>query len=179
MPSLFHVLAAEGGAADPTKVELLPFLTSIVVFGIFFFVLATKVWPKILGGLADRENKIRDEIRSAEEARAQATAALEEYEKSLAEARREASEMIASAKAGAQAAANELRDRNERDLAELKQRAARDIAAAKQAAISELHAEATTLAIAVASKILQREISTDDQQRLVDESLSELQAARN
>ena len=46
--------------------------------------------------------------------------------------------------------------------------------AAKKAAISELHAEASTLAVAIASRVLGREISATDQQSLVDDSLAEL-----
>jgi F-type H+-transporting ATPase subunit b len=167
------MLAAE---ADTSQLfpKLLPLITSIVLFLIFFTILAKFVWPKILGALDDRERKILGEIESAEQAREQAKAAQAEYEQSLAEARREASEMIAKAKADAKSAAEELRARNESELSEMKQRAAKDINAAKQSAINELHAEATTLAAAIAGKILQREVTAEDQQRLVEESLKEL-----
>ena len=82
--------------------------------------------------------------------------------------------MIAKAKQDAKAAAEELRSNNTKELANLKLAAAADIESAKQAAIGELHAEASTLAVAIAGKILGREISASDQQSLVDESLSEL-----
>ena len=157
----------------------LPAVTALVVFLIAFGFLYVKVWPQIVKGLDDRQRKIRQEIDTAEEAREQAKAALAEYERELASARDEANQMIARAKIGAQAAAQELRSRNEAELAELKQRAAREIESAKRSAISELHAEAATLAADIASKILQREISAEDQQRLIDDSLRELTSARH
>jgi F-type H+-transporting ATPase subunit b len=166
------LFAAEGG--NPVAVQLLPALTSIVVFVVFYLILRATVWPKIVGGLNDRANKIRGEIEAAEQARAEARAAQDEYQLALAEARREAGEMIARAKDDARTAAEELRKRNEAELAELKQRAGADINSAKLAAIKELHMEAASLASALAGKILQREISVEDQQRLVEESLREL-----
>jgi F-type H+-transporting ATPase subunit b len=56
----------------------------------------------------------------------------------------------------------------------MKNAATADINAAKKAAIGELHAQASTLAVAIAGKILDREISADDQQALVNESLAEM-----
>lgn len=167
------LLAAE---ADTNQLfpKLMPLITSIVVFLIFFAILAKFVWPKILGALDDREKKILGEIESAEKAREQAKAAQAEYEQSLAEARREASEMIAKAKSDAKSAADELRSRNEAELAEMKQRATKDIHSAKLSAINELHAEAAALAAQIAGKILQREVTVEDQHRLVEESLKEL-----
>lgn len=164
------------GVMDP---NLLLAVTALVVFGLAFGFLYWKVWPQIVKGLDDRQHKIRQEIDTAEEAREQAKAALAEYERELASARDEANQMIARAKIGAQAAAQELRSRNEAELAELKQRAAREIESAKRSAISELHAEAATLAADIASKILQREISAEDQQQLIDDSLRELTSARH
>ena len=90
-------------------------------------------------------------------------------------ARREA---IAKAKADAQSVADDLRRRNEADLAEMKQRAGHEIDAAKHAAVAQLHNEAATLAAAMASKILKRQINAADQQDLVEETLRELGRAR-
>ncbi len=170
------LLAAENEAvhAEAMAFNWMPAVTTLVVFLLAFGFLYVKVWPKILSGLDDRQNKIRQEIANAEQAREKANAALAEYEKELASARQEANQLIAKARDDAKAVATELRDRNEAELAEMKQRATRDLDTAKRAAITELHAEAATLAADIAGRILKREISATDQQHLVDESLSEL-----
>ncbi|MGI9014959.1 MAG: F0F1 ATP synthase subunit B [Phycisphaerales bacterium] len=161
---------------DPSN--WLPAVTALIVFGVAFAILALKVWPMITQALDARDQKIRDEIRAAEEAREQAKAALDRYENELSSAREEASRMIQQARAEAKATAEELRARNEVELADLRNRAANDIRAAKENAIAEIHAEAGTLATAIASRILKREISVQDQQRLVEESLGQLGSGR-
>ena len=164
-------LAAEGSVVD---VSYLTLGTTIVVFILFFLLAAKFVWPHILTGLDQREQKLKNDLDAAEEAREQAKQALAQYEEELKKARAEASEMIAQAKQDAKVAAEELRSSNVRELAELKATAASEIETAKQAAIGEIHTEASSLSVAIASKILQREISADDQQKIVRESLDEI-----
>ena len=170
---MIPLLAAEG-QGNITRMEWMPAVTALVVFSIFFLVLRVAVWPKILKGLEDRDNKIRTEIESAEEAREQAKAALAEYQESLSEARQQANEMVSKARSDAKSAAAELRAQNEAELNDLKQRATREIDLARQAAVKKLHAETAALAADIAGKILKREINANDQQRLIDESLGEL-----
>jgi F-type H+-transporting ATPase subunit b len=171
------LLAAE--SAQPMDFNWVPHVTAIIVFLVAFGVLKAKVWPSITKALDEREAKILNEIKSAEDARRSAESARMEFERKLAEGRQEAAAMISRAKEDAQAVANELRARNEAELADLRLRAQRDIGAAKQAAVAELHAQAANLASLMASKILKREISVPDQQRLMEESLRELQSSRN
>lgn len=177
LTTLFLAVAAPENGAEQAAVadtNLLPYITALVVFGVAFIVLLVAVWPKITSALDERDNKIREEIRAAEEAREQAQQALQDYQKSLAEAREEAQRMIAQARADAKATAEELRRRNEAELTDMRQRATSEIETAKRQAIRELHAESATLAVAIASRILSREISITDQQKLVAESLDEL-----
>ena len=172
------IVLAESEGANIVAIQLLPLITTIIVFAIAFFVLRQKVWPRITDGLDERDRKIREEIKAAEDAREQANTALREYEASLATARQEAADMIAKAKASARAAGDDLKNRNEKELDEMKRRARDEIEAARQAAVSEVHAAASVLATQIAGKILQREVSVEDQRRLVDESLQELARAQ-
>ncbi|MFK7961989.1 MAG: F0F1 ATP synthase subunit B [Phycisphaerales bacterium] len=172
-----HTLAAEGGS--PVAFKIAPYIFAIVVAGTAFFILTKFVWPRIISGLDEREAKILGEIKNAESARADAEKAKSDFESALAGARKEAADMVAQARADAKAAGDDAKARNERELADMKQRARTEIDAARQEAVASIHAEAATLATAIAGKILQREISVDDQQRLLDESLKELAGTRN
>ena len=178
-----HGAHGEHGALVPYDSEgfktgqvVAPAITALVTFGLVFVVLYTMVWPKISKGLDDRATKISDEIAAAELARKQAADALDEYEKNLADARAEAKAMIADTKAKQGELAAELRAKADAELSELRDRARQDIEAAKKAAINELYAESVALASQIAGKILQREVSVQDQQRLVQESLAEMQS---
>jgi len=161
----------EGASPNPVAWNWVPFFSAIVIFGIVLFLLARFVWPKLLKGLEDREKKIRDEIYAAEEARTRANEALKEYEKSLAEARAEANKMIEATKAEQARMAADLKAKAEVEVNQLRESAMHSIEAAKRAALSEIYAETASIATLVASKILEREVSEQDQQRLVDETV--------
>ncbi|MEM7755288.1 MAG: F0F1 ATP synthase subunit B [Planctomycetota bacterium] len=171
--------AKQDGPVPTIPQGIISAITAVIVFGIVLFILGTQVWPKITKGLDDRSNKILSEIEAAEASRAQAKAALEEYEKSLAEARSESQKMLDETKAQQASLAADLRAKADRELNDMRERAMRDIDTAKKAALNEIYAESVTLATAIAGKILQREVTVDDQNRLVEESLGELKAAAN
>ncbi len=173
-------LASEEVGAIPSQAQgIATGVTALVVFAIVAVFLQVVVWPKISKGLSDRENKIREEIESAEMARSQAKAALEQYSKSLADARAEAQKMIDTTKAAQSALAADLRAKADVELSALRDRAMKDIDAARKAAVAEIYNETAMLASNVAAKILKREINSGDQSRLVEESLGEMQALRN
>ncbi|MEO1511407.1 MAG: F0F1 ATP synthase subunit B, partial [Planctomycetota bacterium] len=180
LPTL--AIAAPEGVEDaeliPTpKQGLATLVTAIVAFAVVCFVLYALVWPKITSGLDERAAKIREEIASAEAARAQAKSALEEYEASLAQARAESQRMLDETKSKQTELAAELKAKADRELAHMRDRAMRDIEAAKKAALSEIYNESVDLAAMMAAKILQREVSASDEERLLKESLDELQTA--
>ena len=171
------ILAAEG-AANPVSFQVLPAVTAFVVFGIVFVVLAKFVWPTVSKGHDERNAKIVGEIKAAEEARAAAKAAQAEFERSLANARDEAANMIKQARADAQRVADELKAKNDQELAEKVARANADIEAARKAAVADMQAQASVLATEIAGKILRRQVNDQDNQRLVQESLKELATSR-
>ncbi len=153
-------------------------ITALVCFGIVVFVLYVKVWPLITKGLDERSSKIKEEIASAEAARMQARDALEEYERNLSQARAEANKMLEETKAKQAALAADLRAKADVELGQMRERAIRDIESAKKAALNEIYDQSVTLASAMAGKILAREVTAQDQSRLFEESLAELQASR-
>ena len=83
-------------------------------------------------------------------------------------------QQLNQAKADALKVADTIRAQAESESAALKDRTLREIEAAKLQAVSEINTHAAELGTAVARKILQRSVTVDDQQRLVDESLAEL-----
>jgi len=164
----------------PTPGEgIVPMIVSLVVFGAVLLILSKTAWPKIVKGLKDREQKIRNEIEAAEMAQKQAKSALEQYEKNLAEARAEAQKMLEQARAQQQQISADLKAKADVELTQMRERARRDIDVAKRAALNEIYEESARIATSIAAKILQREVTPGDQSRLVEESLRELATARN
>lgn len=149
---------------------------TLVIFGIFFAVLSTVVWPKILGALQAREDKQRNDLKTAEDAAKKATASIAEYDAKIAEARKEAATIVADARGAAQQAANADKAKIEAEVATLKAAAKADIAAAKEQALTDIYAQTASLSTAVAGKILQREINANDQQQLINDSLAQFKS---
>jgi F-type H+-transporting ATPase subunit b len=176
--TMLYILASEA-PANPVQVEWLTLVTTIVVFLIFFGVAAVMVWPKILGGLDEREQKIRSEIERAEAARAEAAESLRQQEEALRTARIESNEMIAKARSDAEQSARDMRQRAEDELQSLHKQARREIESARESAIKDISAHATGLSTAIAQQILKREISVDDQQDLIDQTLQDFAKARS
>lgn len=173
-----------GGHAEPSviaspKEGVIPAFTAIAVFLIVLGISWTMIWPKIVAGLDDRNEKIVGEIAAAEEARKQAKESLEEYEKNLASARAESQKMLEDTKAQQAALAAGLKATADAELSAMRQKAVAEIDAAKKQALDELYTESVNLATVMAGKILAREVTTDDQQRLMDESLAEMKSVHS
>lgn len=171
--------APEGEKASPIPAineGLMSSIVALTVFLVVLTVLSVAVWPKIAKGLKEREQKILSEIKAAEMARQQANMALQNYEKSLAEARAEAQRMLEQARAQQQAQAAEIKAKADAELGAMKDKVMRDIDAAKKQALADIYGEAAGLATMVAGKILKREVNSGDQQRLVQDALVEMKS---
>lgn len=151
-------------------------ITAIVIFVIVLGLLSTMVWPKIVKGLDERNEKIVGEIAAAEAARQQAREALDEYEKNLAEARAESQKMLEETRAQQSQLAAQLKANADTELGAMREKALAEIEAAKKQALGELYNESVNLATVMAGKILQRQVTADDQQRLMDESIAEMKS---
>ena len=169
--------AAEGevGLLDP---QWGPLIWQIILFVILIAVLGFLVWPQVLKGLQQREDKIRTDLEGAERANRDAAATLEQYKKQLADAQREAQQVIEQSRTDAQRVATQLKDQAQSDIQQMRQRAENDIRAAKEQAIADIYDQTATLATRVAGQILRRELTPEDHQALVRESLEELAATR-
>ncbi|MEM9790988.1 MAG: F0F1 ATP synthase subunit B [Planctomycetota bacterium] len=181
--------AGSGDAEGKAKAEsgsLLAFdfgsyIWKLIIFTVFFVLLAKFVWPPILKGLQDRENKQRTDLQNAEKAAKEATATLEQYKQQLAEARKEAQDMINQARADADKAGQARKAEIEREIGQLRERTTKEIAAAKETALADIYEQAAVISTQIAGQILKRELNPQDQQGLVTESLQQIQndASRN
>lgn len=155
--------------------DVISAIFNLAMFLCLLIVLGKFVWPAILSGLQAREEKIRTDLTDAEAARADAEKLKADFEERIADAHAEARKLLDSARADADQLRNKLKAETESEMANLRQRAADDIDRAKAAALQDLYATSAELATAVAGKILQRQVDDADTQRLVEQSLAELQ----
>ena len=147
---------------------------TIVVFTISFLVLRKWVFPRIGEALDKRSQKIEGEIDAAEHTRAEADKILEEYRERLKEARSQAEEIVQRARQAADTHEHESRERGRELIAEATKRGERDIEVASKRALDDLRREVADLTIMATEKVTRKTLNSDDQRRLVEEALSEL-----
>lgn len=147
----------------------------VVIFGAVFFVLARWGFPVITRMVEKRSDFIRDSLAEAEKARLSMESLAGEQQKMLDETRAEQGRMLAEASRTREEIITRAREEAEAESAKIMQKVREEIAAEKEAALSELRSEVSSLSVAVAEKIIRKEISTDAEQlalmdRLADEA---------
>jgi F-type H+-transporting ATPase subunit b len=174
--------AAEGGEAA-AKDESGSFLVSpnvglmvwtFIVFGISLYVLSKVVYPRIQEALDKRQKLITDSIDAAEHTRKEADALLAEYRERLADAREQAEAILARARKAADATEAAALSDGKAKREELLESTKREIQAETRRAIQDIRNEVADLTILATEKITRKTLTEDDQKRLVEEALSEL-----
>ena len=170
-----HSAPAES-AANPVAEELHrgTFAATILIFLCLLLILGRTGWKPIMMSLQNREQAIRDSIEAAKKAKEGADQSTRDMQTKMEEVQRQAALQLQQAKADALKIADAMRAQAETDSASIKDRTLREINAAKLQAVAEINAHAAELGTSIARKIFQRNVTADDQQRLVDESLSEM-----
>jgi F-type H+-transporting ATPase subunit b len=150
---------------------------TIVVFLGLLFVLKKYAWKPMLEGLEKREQDIRAAVEESKKAREEAHALQQQLEtervkgaeqvaKMLDDARKAADELVLKMKAEASAAIQTDRER-----------LLREVSTARDQALKEMWDQAGQLATLVAGKAIRRQLTIEDQRRLVDEALNEMKQA--
>ena len=119
--------------------------------------------------IAERKAKADNQIADAEKLRTEAEAMKAEYEQNLQNARTEANQIVTAAQKTATARSEEIVGEARAQAAALKQKAEADIAQERKKAVNEVKDEIGGIAMEIASKVVEREISEKDHKDLIDE----------
>ena len=168
-------LASEG--AEPAKVNLLSpagglMFWTLVIFAVLFFVLSKFAFKPILAAVQGREQELRDAMDQARVDRDAAAAELAGQKKLLEAARVDAQKIIADGRLTAEKMRADLLEQTKAQQGEMLERAKRDIAAEKNSAIAELRREAVDLAIAGASRVIEKNLDDTQNRKLIENYLA-------
>jgi F-type H+-transporting ATPase subunit b len=147
---------------------------TLLVFGGAMFLLYKLAFPKIAEALDKRQRAIEESIEFAERTKAEAAALLEEYRERLKEARTQSEEIVARARKAAEVHERESTEAARAKREELMAQARKDIEAETRRAIQEIRNEVADLTVMATEKVTRKVLTADDQKRLVDEALAEL-----
>jgi F-type H+-transporting ATPase subunit b len=147
---------------------------TLLLFAISMYVLAKLAFPRISEALDRRQRAIEESIEAAERAQRQADELLDEYRERLHEARRQAEEIMARARRAAEAQERETLEEAKARREQLMEQTRRDIEAETRRAIQEIRNEVANLTVMATERVTRKTLTEDDQRRLVEETLSEL-----
>jgi F-type H+-transporting ATPase subunit b len=145
---------------------------TIIIFILLMVVLSRFAFTPMLAAVEAREQALREAIESAQRDREESEKVLAEHRAQLERARGEAQKLIADGRSTAEKLRNDLLEQTRTQQQELLERARRDIETEKQNAIAALRREAVDLAIAGAGKVIERNLDSDANRKLVETYLS-------
>jgi F-type H+-transporting ATPase subunit b len=166
--------AAKGGGSFLVQPGIGLMVWTLVVFVGAMLLLRKLAFPRIAEALDKRQKAIEESIDVAERTKTEAEALLDEYRERLKEARVQAEEIVTRARK-----AGEVHERESTEAARLKReelmaQARRDIEAETRRAIQEIRNEVAELTILATEKVTRKSLTADDQKRLVEDALKEL-----
>jgi F-type H+-transporting ATPase subunit b len=170
---------AEQGASanNPFAGDFGNALWTLVIFGLVLFVLGKFAWGPILNTLQARETFIRESLETAKRDRDEAEARLREYEERLAQARAEATAIVEEGRRDAVVVKQRIEEDAQLEADKRLERAKREIQIATETATKELYLLSARLATDMAGKMIGRELTPQDHERLIAESLDGVNAS--
>jgi F-type H+-transporting ATPase subunit b len=147
---------------------------TLLLFGVSMYVLAKLVFPRISAALDKRQKAIEEAIDHAEEMRHKADELMDEYRERLKDARGQADEIIARSRRTAESHEREVEEDAKARREQLLEQTRRDIESETKRAIQEIRREVADLTVMATEKVTRKTLTEEDQRRLVEEALSEL-----
>ena len=150
------------------------FVWTILTFLLLLTVLAKFAWKPLLKMLKDREELIRSSLEDAEKAKEKLERLNAEGEAIINQARSEAQSILSEGKTAAAKLKDETLDVAKEQAKKIASEAEKQINIEKEKAIAEIKSEVVNLSISIAEKLINKNISPEDNKALIDESLSNI-----
>jgi len=172
MAAVLAPAASSGSFLISPNVGLM--IWTLLLFGLSMYLLAKLAFPRISAALDKRQKAIEDSIDHSERIRRQADAVLAEYQERLTEARHQADEIVSRARRTAETHAQDAQEEAKAKREQLMEQTRRDIESETRRAIQEIRNEVADLTVMATEKVTRKTLTEDDQRRLVQDALSEL-----
>ena len=155
------------------------FIWTIVTFLVLVGLLAKFAWKPLLAALEARRQLIAKAIDDAEKTRKELERVQQESLAILAKTRVEAEGILSRSRADAEIFREEMRQKAIADSAAIVKRAEKEIQLETNRAVEQLRREAVELSLAIATKLLQRNVTKDDNAALIDETIKQIDTMKH
>lgn len=153
---------------------------SVVIFGLFFFLLAKFAWKPILSAVRARDEMIKGSLASAAKAREEMLKLQSDNEAILKKAREEREVILKEARDVRDKLIGEAKGKASEEAEKIVQKAKAGIESEKTKALSEIHQQVASLSIDIASKILgEKLVKSEEQTKLIDKYLKDVDLNKN
>lgn len=176
------LLIAEGEAGGFNPLDMAAggnVLWTWVIFGVALIFMWKVVMAPITSALEERDENAARAIAAAEKARHDAEKARADVEVALGEAQAEAAKLLGEARKRAEAREHEIVEAAKQEAAQMVEAARKAIRAEQDKAISSIRTEVVDLTLHAASKVLERNVESEDDRRFVAELVSSQEASKN
>lgn len=177
---MIAVLASGGGGAEykPIDPAWSPFVWTWLIFIGLVLVLRKFAWKPLLAAVEGREQRIADSLKKAEEIQRAAADIAARQEAALAEAQAKAKAVLDEARAQSEDYRKRELERAKADSDAFLDRAKKEIGLEENRVRDALRREVVEITLEVASKVLERNVTAEDDRRLADRLLSEVKTKR-
>lgn len=142
-------------------------LWTVLIFGALLLLLRKYAWGPILEQVQAREDRIQNALDESRESREEAQKLLQEHKAQLADARRQASEIVAEARSAGESVRKDIEEKARHEAREIVESARREVQREKDAALAELRKESVDLALAAATKLMKERLDSERDRELV------------
>ena len=154
------------------------YIWTIATFLILLWLLAKFAWRPLLTALEQRQDTIRKSLDDAQQAKQELERLNAESRKILNEARVQAEQILSQTRTDASRLRDELKQKAQSEAAGVIKNAERQIEMETARAIQQIRNEAVDISIAIASKVLERNVTREDNERLIEETFKQIEARR-
>ena len=162
------------GPGEFLNINFFTALFTLVNTVVLFLVLKHFLFQPVMKMITERQKEIDDMYSEADAARSNAKAMESEYQEKLSVAAQTGERLVKEAVARGQSREEEILRQANAEANAIRDKAAADIAMEKKKAINDAKDEISGMAMAIAEKVVARELTAADQSKLVDEFINEL-----
>lgn len=153
---------------------------AVLIFSLFFFLLAKFAWKPILAAIKQRDEMIKGSLESAESARREMVRLQADNEAILRKAREEREVILKEARDVRDKLIAEAKGKATEEAENIVEKAMTGIEKEKVKALSEIHQQVANLSVEIASKLLGEKLSkTGEQEKLINKYLKEIDLNKN
>ncbi|MBB6453959.1 F-type H+-transporting ATPase subunit b [Salirhabdus euzebyi] len=149
-------------------------LASLIIFVVLLALLKKFAWGPLMGIMIEREQHIANEIDTAEKNRSEAERLAKEAQEQIKATRQDAQEIIENAKQTAKSQEQSIITAARQEAERIKESARQEIEQEKDKAIQALQDQVASLSVRIASKVIEKELSEKDQEKLINEYIKEV-----